>query len=60
MTGQCQARFADGTNCPHQAKHRHRTQAGDLLALCGVHLRTILRRERLGSDTELAERWRVG
>ena len=58
MTGQCQARYADGTACPHAAKHTHRTQQGDRLQLCGIHLRTILRRERLGSDEELAARWR--
>lgn len=58
MTGQCSARFKDGTACPHAAIHSHRSQQGDLLRLCGVHLRTILRRERLGSDEELAARWR--
>lgn len=47
----------DGTKCPFHAKHTHRTQAGEKLALCGVHLRTILRRERLGSDDELTARW---
>ena len=60
MTGQCQATFKDGTNCPFHAKHHHRTQQGDRLSLCGIHLRTILRRERLGSDEELAARWREG
>lgn len=60
IDGGCSARFVDGTKCPHAARHHHRTQAGDLLALCGVHMRTILRRERLGSDEELTARWREG
>lgn len=58
MEGQCEASYLRGARCPHAAKHVHRTQQGDKLLLCGLHLRTILRRERLGSDEELARRWR--
>lgn len=48
-----------GTRCPFAAKHLHYTQTGGYkLRLCNVHLRTIKRRERLGSDDELVARWR--
>lgn len=55
---QCDAMLLRGARCPFAAKHVHKTQAGDTLKLCGLHLRTIKRRERLGSDEELAQRWR--
>jgi hypothetical protein len=55
---QCDATLNRGARCHFAAKHKHRTQAGDRLRLCDVHLRTILRRERLGSDEELTRRWR--
>jgi hypothetical protein len=54
----CDAAFLRGGRCHFAAHHVHRTQGGDLLQLCGVHLRTIKRRERLGSDEELTARWR--
>jgi hypothetical protein len=47
-----------GARCHFAGKHTHKTQAGDTLKLCQVHLRTIKRRERLGSDDELVARWR--
>ena len=56
--GQCDATLNRGARCCYAAKHTHRTQQGDKLSLCDVHLRTILRRERLGSDEELTARWR--
>lgn len=56
---QCEATLARGTRCHFAAKHLHYTQAGGYkLRLCQVHLRTILRRERLGSDADLVARWR--
>jgi hypothetical protein len=56
--GRCDATLSRGARCHFAATHHHHTQAGDRLALCGVHLRTIKRRERLGSDEELTARWR--
>lgn len=56
---QCDATLARGARCHFAAKHLHYTHAGGYkLRLCNVHLRTILRRERLGSDDELVARWR--
>lgn len=46
--------------CPFHGLHKHRTQAGDTLTLCAVHRLMLMRRERLGSDEEVAERWREG
>lgn len=58
---QCEARIhpsLGGSRCQFAAKHAHRAQTGDMIHVCSVHLRTILKRERLGSDEEILARWR--
>lgn len=55
---QCQGFFHDGLRCPYAAKHTHHA-AGVSLKLCGTHLRVILKRERLGSEQSLLDRWAV-
>lgn len=55
---QCEAYYLSGGRCPHAAKHTHRDQFGDRWNLCGLHFRTILRREEHGTPGELVARWR--
>lgn len=55
---QCVARTFTGLRCPFAARHAHETPDGRL-RLCQVHLRTIKRRERLGSEADLLARWRA-
>jgi hypothetical protein len=54
---QCEAYLARGPRCHFAAKHFHRAQTGHKFHLCDVHLRTILRRERIGSDEEKVRDW---
>lgn len=58
MTGQCEASYLRGGRCPHAAKHVHHDEAGDRWNLCGIHFRTITRRERRGSAPDLVAQWR--
>lgn len=59
MHGQCQARVSKaygGHRCQHAAKHTHHVDP-ITVKVCEIHLRTLLRRERLGSEQTLLDRW---
>lgn len=59
MKDQCQARVSKAYGahkCQHAAKHTHYVDPIHV-KVCETHLRTLLRRERLGTVPALLDRW---